>query len=84
MYTGRISLIASRIGFGRTVMEAVAYIPDESAGQICWFVQMCWRHGMKLEDAIITDQDPFLAAMNALNREFLVAFYMMLCLQHIF
>jgi hypothetical protein len=84
MYTGRIFVIASRTGFGRTVMEAVAYIPDESAGQICWLVQMCWRHGMKLEDAIFTDQGPFLAAMNALNREFLVAFFTMLCLQHIF
>jgi Ulp1 family protease len=84
MYTGRIFLIASRTGFGRTVMEAAAYIPDESAGHICWFVQMCWRHGMKLEDAIFTDQGPFLAAMNALNREFLVSFYTMLCLQHIF
>jgi len=84
MYSGRTFLFASRTGFGRTVMEAVAYIPNESAGHICWLVQMCWRHGMKLEDAIFTDQGPFLAAMNALNREFLVSFYTMLCLQHIF
>ena len=84
MYSGRTFIFASRTGYGRTVIEAFAYIPNESAGHICWLVQMCWRHGMKLEDAIFTDQGPFLAAMNALNREFLVSFYTMLCLQHIF
>ena len=84
MYSGRIFLFASRTGFGRTVIEAIAYIPSESAGHICWLVQMCWRHGMHLEDAIFTDQGPFLSAMNSLNLEFLVNFYVMLCLQHIF
>jgi len=84
MYGGRIFLFASRTGFGRTVIEAIAYIPDESAGHICWLIQMCWRHGMKLEDAIFTDQGPFLAAMGALNKEFMVSFFTMLCLQHIF
>jgi hypothetical protein len=84
MYGGRTFLFASRTGFGRTVIEAMAYIPDESAGHICWIIQMCWRHGMKLEDAIFTDQGPFLAAMNALNMEFMVSFFTMLCLQHIF
>jgi hypothetical protein len=39
---------------------------------------------MGLEDAIFTDQGPFLAAINALNSKFLLPFYVMLCLQHIF
>ena len=84
MYGGVIMAFSSRTGFGRTVVEAAAWLPNESTPHLAWVVQMCKRHGMGLEDAIFTDQGPFLAAINALNTKFLLPFYVMLCLQHIF
>jgi hypothetical protein len=84
MYGGVIMAFSSRTGFGRTVTEAAAWLPNESTPHLAWVVQMCKRHGMGLEDAIFTDQGPFLAAINALNSKFLLPFFVMLCLQHIF
>ena len=84
MYGGVIMAFSSRTGFGRTVVEAAAWLPGESTPHLAWVVQMCRRHGMGFEDAIFTDQGPFLAAINALNVEFLLPFFVMLCLQHIF
>ena len=75
--------LATRTGFGRTILLAIAIIPIENVNHICWVLQMCLRHGMELKCAIFTDQGPMLAASAAFYKAFKIKLKLQLCLQHI-
>jgi hypothetical protein len=40
MYSGVTMVFASKTGFGRTAIEAIAIIPNESTAHIAWMIQI--------------------------------------------
>ena len=83
-YDGVCFNLVTKTSYGDLIPLAWAIIPREKTTELAWIIQMCWKHGLHVnEHMFFTDQGPLVAMFRSFHVNYQVPFYFSLCLQHL-
>ena len=84
-YDGNIFVLSTKTSFDEIIILAFAIIPPENKRHLYWIIEMCWRHGIPLEEhALFSDEGPLLNTLSLISKTRGVSFFLMICVEHFF